>query len=332
VAAELTVVIPTRGDSAHLRDALRSVRDTARDAEVLIVHDRRPGEPAPSGVLVPGLRVRVIDSSAAGPAAARNTGLAAASTRFVAFLDDDDAWLPGHPARATATLDADPEALLVASDAFVFHDPRPDGSSPFPLDLQALPRFAPGRAAGPLSLRELLLANRILTPTVVLARERLPDTARFRASLPVMEDYELWLRLARTHRLLFDPHPAAIVRKRAGSASRDLEAMARQALLVIDEQLALGLPGGTLSDREIRHRLGRLWHDLAYARLRAGDAAGARAAAWSSARRLPLEVKNYIYLVATALPARLRSALLGPPGRSRLGSTAGPASGASRLA
>jgi glycosyltransferase involved in cell wall biosynthesis len=332
VPAEISVVIPTRGDSPHLRDALRSVRDGASAAEVLLVHDRGPGAPALSAAVVPGVGTRVIESAAPGPAAARNTGLDAATSRFVAFLDDDDAWLPGHPARAMAALEADPQALLVAGDAFVFHDPRPDGSSPLPADFQTLSRFAEDRPAGPLSLRDLLLANRILTPTVVLARERLPSGERFRADLAVMEDYELWLRLARDHRLLFDPHPAAIVRKRADSASRDLGAMAEASLRVFEGQLALGLPPGTLSTREIRLRLGRLWHDLAYARLRAGDTAGARSAAWHSASRLPLEVKNYIYLVATALPERLRTALLGPVRRSRQTSAAGPAPGANRLA
>jgi hypothetical protein len=332
VPAEISVVIPTRGDSPHLRDALRSIRASAGAAEVLLVHDRRPGTPALSAGVAPGLPARVIVSAAPGPAAARNTGLDAAASRFVAFLDDDDAWLPGHPARAMAALEADPGALLVAADAFVFHDPRPDGGSPLPADFRTLSRFAGDRPAGPVSLRDLLLANRILTPTVVLARERLPHTGRFRADLTVMEDYELWLRLARDHRLLFDPHPAAVVRKRAGSASRDLGAMAQAALHVFEGQLALGLPAGTLSTREIQHRLGRLWHDLAYARLRAGDTAGARSAAWRSASRLPLEVKNYIYLVATALPKRLRTALLGPMRRSWQTSAAGPAPGANRLA
>ena len=47
-----------------------------------------------------------------GPAAARNAGLAATGAELVAFLDDDDAWLPGKLTRQV-------NALIAAGDAAV---------------------------------------------------------------------------------------------------------------------------------------------------------------------------------------------------------------------
>ena len=67
-----------------------------------------------------------------------------------------------------------------------------------------------------------------------------------------MEDYDLWLQLARDHELAFDPRTSVVVRRRAGSASGDLRAMAEEALEVLARALDAGLPEGALTAAEIR--------------------------------------------------------------------------------
>ena len=56
----------------------------------------------------------------------------------------------------------------------------------------------------------------------------------------------------------------------------------------------------------VRRRIGGLWHDLAYACLVEGDVAAVRSAVKESRARLPLNLKNYIYLIAGNLPASVR--------------------------
>jgi glycosyltransferase involved in cell wall biosynthesis len=312
---EFSVILPTRGDSAHLRAALASALAAGSHLEVLLIRDRGPGEPwAPTG---PGSdpRVRCPPSDGGGPAAKRNAGLGEARGRYVAFLDDDDLWLPDHLERSRDVLERHPDVVLVACDAYILEDKTPDGSAEPPPDPASLPRFAAARPTGPLTLRDLLLANPILTPTVVLARQRLGTDERFRDDLQVMEDYDLWLRLARRHRLWFDSRPGAVVRRRPASASRDRRGMAEQSIRVLERQLEEGLPPGVLSAGEIRRRLGRLWHDLAYACLVDRDPRASRRAARRSAAHLPLLGKNYMYLLASLLPGRLRDALLAVGGR-----------------
>jgi histidinol-phosphate phosphatase family protein len=79
-----TIVIPTTGreNLYALLDDLRRGED-AQSQEIIVVDDRRDG----TDLALDG--VRVLRSGGRGPAAARNTGWRAATTEWIAFLDDD---------------------------------------------------------------------------------------------------------------------------------------------------------------------------------------------------------------------------------------------------
>jgi glycosyltransferase involved in cell wall biosynthesis len=272
----------------------------------VVVHDRKPREPRLPVDLAADNRVDVVEASEPGPAGARNTGLEAAEGRFVAFLDDDDLWLRDHLPRAREHLDRHTDATLTAGNAYLFRDDSADGEATLPDSPDGLPRFTTDLDEAALGLRELLVANRILTPTVVMARDRLSGDDRFDTGLRVMEDYDLWLRMAARHRLVYDPEPTVVVRRRPASASTDLRAMAEDAIRVLESARERGLPADPALEGLLRRRLGGLWHDLAYACLVEDDIGAARAALKESRARLPRNLKNYIYLLAGSLPAPAR--------------------------
>ena len=99
-APVVTVVIPTYGRPQRLGECLESLAgQSLRDAwEVVVVDD---GSPTPAEGLETAfsrrLDLRVIRQANAGPAAARNRGVAAARADLIAFTDDDcrpdPAWL-----------------------------------------------------------------------------------------------------------------------------------------------------------------------------------------------------------------------------------------------
>lgn len=147
---DLTVVIPVRDRLTaltRLLDALPSV------AEVVVVDDAsRDGEPLRA--VAESRHARVIRRSVAGgPAAARNTGLRAVDTPFVAFLDSDVVPGPAALARLRRELD-DPRVAIVGPRVLGLQDPgsgRPVGwieryeQARSCLDLGAQPgRVAPG--------------------------------------------------------------------------------------------------------------------------------------------------------------------------------------------
>ncbi len=92
----VTAVITTRGRASLLPRALLSALDQTHPPEEVVVVVDGPDEDTEdflSSVVDPRLRVITLDQSAGG-CAARNIGVVAASTDWIAFLDDDDEWMP----------------------------------------------------------------------------------------------------------------------------------------------------------------------------------------------------------------------------------------------
>ena len=87
----MATVIPAYNAASFIERALRSVlAQTHRVAEIIVVDDGSSDETAGIAEGFPG--VRVIRRANGGPGAARNTGVDAASSEWIAFLDSDDSW------------------------------------------------------------------------------------------------------------------------------------------------------------------------------------------------------------------------------------------------
>lgn len=103
----VSVVIPTYGEAAHLADAVRSaLAQTVRPTEIIVVDDASPvhGTDSIDG-LDPIIRIIRLDRNG-GANVARNRGIREARGDVIAFLDDDDLWLPHKLERQLAAMDA----------------------------------------------------------------------------------------------------------------------------------------------------------------------------------------------------------------------------------
>ena len=109
----VSAIIPVFNRAATVGAALRSILDQPSvPLEVVVVDDGSADDLA--GALAPfaGAPLRVIRHPAnAGAAAARNTGIAAASGEWIALLDSDDVWLPTLLAELVPTEDRGARAL-----------------------------------------------------------------------------------------------------------------------------------------------------------------------------------------------------------------------------
>jgi glycosyltransferase involved in cell wall biosynthesis len=112
----VSVVIPTH-DRADLvgRAVASALTQTMGDLEVIVVDDGSTDD-TPSvldGLVARDERVRVLRLEGVGAPGARNAGIDVARADLVAFLDDDDEWLPHKLELQVAHLDAHPDVSLV---------------------------------------------------------------------------------------------------------------------------------------------------------------------------------------------------------------------------
>src|SRR5262249_54477519 len=120
----LTVIVPTYNRERTVPAALASVlRQTFASLRVLVVDDGSSDGTAAVVEAARDPRIRLIrHESNRGAAAARNTGIRAARTRYVAFLDSDDLWAAEKLARQLAFLAADPSAVGCATAHYLHRD------------------------------------------------------------------------------------------------------------------------------------------------------------------------------------------------------------------
>ena len=128
MAGLVSVIIPVYNAERFLAQALDSVAaQDYRPLEVLLIDGGSTDGTAALGEAFArahaDVTVRPLPQAGSGLAAAWNTGLAAATGEFVAFLDSDDLWLPDKLSAQVAFLRAQPEAQYVIGQVRFFLEP-----------------------------------------------------------------------------------------------------------------------------------------------------------------------------------------------------------------
>ncbi len=180
----VSVVVPCFRAAATIGRALRSVAgQTALPSEIIVIDDASGDDTADrvtqiaAGLDLP-VSVRVLrQRENAGAGDARNAGWDAATGKYVAFLDADDAWHRQKIERQYAFMQAHGEIGISGHR----HRVILDGTS------AAAARLDTGYRT--LGRRDFLVANRFVTPSVML---RSGLSLRFATGKRHMEDHHLW--------------------------------------------------------------------------------------------------------------------------------------------
>lgn len=202
----VSVVIPTYNRWPMLGEAIESVlAQTVAGYELIVVDDGSTDE-TPERLRDYGSRLAVLTQSRRGVAAARNSGACRASGEYLAFLDSDDLWHPRKIERQLDLMESNPGVEICQTEEIWIRK-----------GVRVNPRNKHRKPSGDIFRASLALC--LVSPSAVMMRRGLFErVGGFDESLPVCEDYDLWLRIARDTEIPLIPE--TLVTKRGGHADQ----------------------------------------------------------------------------------------------------------------
>src|SRR5437667_2770841 len=183
----VSVIIPTYNRAAYLPEAVESVfQQTYDNWELIIVDDGSTDGTRDYLRQLKRDRLRIIDTThCANPARLRNLAIAQAHGKYLAFLDDDDLWMPEKLAIQIPDLQAHPDHRW----SYTACRRIDTGGSELSLH--------PWRLHEGWILPQLIALDAwIAVPAVVVEAEAMAQIGGFDETLRFCEDYDAWLRLA----------------------------------------------------------------------------------------------------------------------------------------
>src|SRR6516162_2720916 len=187
----VSVVIPTHDRPKLLLRAIEGVlRQTHREIEVIVVIDRPDPETASAVRGVNDARVQLmLNPHPSTAAAARNAGADHAKGEWIAFLDDDDEWLPNKLERQLAFAAGRDPALVsclsrIVTPTATYVWPQVIYDNSGPIDEYLFDRRAPFRGSGMIQSSSFLLPRWLF------------DKVRFNVE-SAHDDWEFVLRISK---------------------------------------------------------------------------------------------------------------------------------------
>ncbi|RJS67236.1 hypothetical protein CJ485_21885 [Priestia filamentosa] len=195
----VSVIIPTyKRPFEVLVKAMDSVlKQTHSNFELIIVDDSPEGDQNRIEIekkitTISDNRVKYIKHDYnQGACKARNTGIEAAKGEYIAFLDDDDTWLPNKLELQLGKF-SDKSVGLVYCDAYIVTLK----------ENKEVKRVTREKRKSGFVYEELILDNFIgSTSFVMLRKDVLSEVGLFDIKLKSAQDYELWLRISKKHKI-----------------------------------------------------------------------------------------------------------------------------------
>jgi len=181
---QVTVILPTWNRAEWLITSIESVlSQTFQDFELIVVDDASTDS---TGKILESYSEkirRILLPENLGVSAARNTAIVQSDSKWIAFLDSDDYWHAEKLEKQIKQTRLCPEYKIHFTDEIWIRN-----------GIRVNPKYKHRKREG--WIFKPSLAFCLMAPsTVMLHRELLEKHGMFDETLPVCEDYDLWLRL-----------------------------------------------------------------------------------------------------------------------------------------
>ena len=189
---KISVVIPTLNRINTLQRALDSViNQTYKPAEIIVV-DNGSSDGTLKFLREQYPKITILTENKMGVSSARNKGIKKSINQWIALLDSDDAWHPRKLEIQTSMLDsALKEYNLIHTDEIWFRNDK---------HINQMKKHK--KQGGYIFERCLSLC--CISPSSVLFKKNILDkVGLFDESLPVCEDYDMWLKICSSEEVLF---------------------------------------------------------------------------------------------------------------------------------
>lgn len=138
------------------------------------------------------------------PSRPRNRAITASSAPLIAFLDDDDIWMPDKLEVQVNFMREHPECMILGCNAYRW--PEQTGRND---NLQLY--FKRSSFSGKIPYSRMVQENHLILSSVIIRRDAIGKAGLFNENLPscalMAEDYEFWLRVAATGDIWSLSHP-----------------------------------------------------------------------------------------------------------------------------
>jgi glycosyltransferase involved in cell wall biosynthesis len=183
VVNSVTVVVPHYNRPERVREALLSIHaQTVRPAEIILVDDNSSPENRAKLEDLSSLATIISTPRNLGPVGARNLGAQKAKGEWLAFLDDDDLFLPDKQERQIRYLEAHPNAKALGGGLTM-------------VNAEGREEYWGSKPTRQLTLAHALCFTATMSQALMIRRDFFLELGGFDSRLVHLEDMEFGIRL-----------------------------------------------------------------------------------------------------------------------------------------
>lgn len=209
----VSVIVPVYNREKLVTETVASILgQTYRPIEIILINDGSTDSSLSVMQILqqqhPSL-IRIIDQENQGQTIARNQGIAAASGKYIAFLDSDDLWVPDKLELQIPLFD-EGVGLVYGGVELINEIGETTGFDPCDPEIQG--SIYP----------QLLVKNRMTGGSVVVLRKALDKVGMFDPGFSAAENWDLWLRICKKYEARLVNKPVVKYRLHQNNMSKDM--------------------------------------------------------------------------------------------------------------